>query len=267
MRSSPKSPFLTPEPFYQGSKLPLSVFSNHPLIQVSWIDYDGNRVARRSLAPGACYFERSFATHPWVIHCDDRIHCGQHEDLSKNDEEGGGGFRNRGDQHSQQRQEQSPPPQRAHDEQECCVVRLGDAMALARLTGSLIWNPTGRTLSIAKQAKISVPGMSVAAHADIGSNEMDGAGLNPGMKRLCMTGPRREAEEARARAGRAAVRKEKANILQEMKTWRAHPLSGVEATVGGVGDDGQIAEGALGRLGQGVPNLRVVMIGSSNWSE
>ncbi|CAN0370098.1 unnamed protein product, partial [Ectocarpus sp. 13 AM-2016] len=36
-------------------------------VQVSWIDYDGRRVPRRSLAPGACYFERSFATHPWVI--------------------------------------------------------------------------------------------------------------------------------------------------------------------------------------------------------
>lgn len=140
-------------------------------------------------------------------------------------------------------------------------------MAQARLTGSLIWNPTGRTLSIAKQAKVSVPGMSAAAHAAVGSSATDGAGLDPGMKRLCMTGSRREAEEARARAGRAAVRKEKVNILEEMKTWRTHPFSGVEGGVGGVGGSGQIEEGVAGGLGQGVPNLRVVMTGSSDWSE
>eukprot|EP00903_Cladosiphon_okamuranus_P010144 g9605.t1 len=99
--------------------------------------------------------------------------------------------------------------------------------------------------------------MSAAAHAAIGSSATDGAGLDPGMKRLCMAG-RRDEEEARARAGRAAVRKEKVNILQEMKTWRTHPLSG-----GGNGGDGQTVEGAVGGLGQGVPNLRIVMIGSS----
>lgn len=225
---------------------------------MSWIDYDGNRVPRRSLSPGACYFERSFATHPWVVH---------YEDVNKDEPKEGGVSQNGEHSSFLQQNQQSTPPQRAHDDQECCVVRLGDAMALARLTGSLIWNPTVRTLSIAKQAKVSVPGMSAAAHAAIESNATDGAGLNPGMKRLCMAGPRREDEEARARAGRAAVRKEKANILQEMKAWRTHPLSGVEGGVGGVGGDGRTTEGAETGLGQGVPNLRVVMIGSSDWRE
>lgn len=241
-----------------------SLYAPNPLlVQVSWIDYDGKRVPRRSLAPGACYFERSFATHPWVIHYDDSKNCSHNGDVNMEGQEEGGASRRRGGPHSPQRQEPSTPPQHAHGEQECCIVRLGDVMALARLTGSLIWNPTGRTLSIAKQAKVSVPGMSAAAHAAIGSSATEGAGLDPGMKRLCMAVPRREAEEARARAGRAAVRKEKAHILREMKTWRTHPLSGVE----GVGGDGQTAEGAVGGLGQGVPNLRVVMIGSSGWSE
>ena len=201
---------------------------------------------RRSLAPGACYFERSFATHPWVIRYSDPKANGKNTDLHN---------------------EKPTPTQRATDEQDCCVVRLGDAMALARLTGSLIWNPTGRTLSIAKQAKVSVPGMSAAANVAIGSSATDGDGLDPGMKRLCMAGPRREEEEARARAGRAAVRKEKANILQEMKNWRMHPLSEGGFGVRGNGGDGQTAEGTVGGLGQGVPNLRVVMIGSSEWSE
>lgn len=233
---------------------------------MSWINYDGKRVPRRSLAPGACYFERSFATHPWVIHYDDSVQYGNNKDVNEEENKEGSTFPSSRDPHSQQ-QEQTSPRQRAHREQECCVVRLGDTMALAQLTGSLIWNPTGRTLSIAKQAKVNVPGMSAAAHADIGSSATDGAGLDPGMKRLCMAGPRRDDEEARARAGRAVVRKEKANVLQEMKTWRTHPLSGLEAGVVGNGGDGQASGGAVGGLGQGVPNLRVVMIGSLDCSE
>lgn len=235
---------------------------------MSWIDYDGNRVPRRSLEPGACYFERTFATHPWVVHHDDRNQRG-HDDEDRNmseQNEGGVSFR-RGNPHSEQRQEKLSLPLQEHDEQECCVIRLGDAMALARLTGSLIWSPTGRTLSIAKQAKVSVPGMSAAAHEAVGSSATEGAGLDPSMKRFCMAGPRREAEEARAKASRAAVRKEKAKVLQEMKAWRTHPLSGAKAGAVGVGGDGQNSEGAVGGLGQGVPNLRVVMIGSSDWSE
>ena len=233
---------------------------------MSWINYDGRRVPRRSLVPGACYFERSFATHPWVIHFDDRTQSGHDKD-SENEETNDGGMSQSIEGLSSQQPEQNTPPQRAHNDQECCVVRLGDAMALARLTGSLIWNPTGRTLSIAKQAKVGVPGMSAAAHADIGSSATDGAGLDPGMKRLCMVGPQRGEEEARARTGRAAVRKEKVNILQEMKTWRTHPLNGGVAGMVGNSGDGQAPEDAVGGLGQGVPNLRVVMIGSSDCSE
>ncbi|CAM9748093.1 unnamed protein product [Ectocarpus sp. 12 AP-2014] len=238
--------------------------NNHEsaVMKVSWIDYDGRRVPRRSLAPGACYFERSFATHPWVIqHSDsnqydssDRsLHAGgQHEE--KCEPTGSGApvpFK-------------PPPPREAGDgdDAELCVVRLGDTMALAQFTGSLIWNPTGRTLSITKQARVGVPGMSAAARAAVGAGVEDGHGLDPGMKRLCMAGQRREAEEARARAARAVVREEKARVLEEMKAWRTHPLGGGE-----LGAGGGVAEGLGGKLGQGVPNLRFVMMGSSGWSE
>lgn len=226
-------------------------------VQVSWIDYDGRRVPRRSLAPGACYFERSFATHPWVIqHCDRKsLHAGGQQE-EKCELTGSG---------APAPLQPSPPREAGDDDDddaEFCVVRLGDAMALAQLTGSLIWNPTGRTLSITKQARVGVPGMSAAARAAVGAGVEDGGGLDPGMKRLCMAGQRREAEEARARAARAVVREEKARILEEMKAWRTHPLGG-----GGLGAGGGVAEGLGGKLGQGVPNLRVVMIGSSGWSE
>lgn len=137
-------------------------------------------------------------------------------------------------------------------------------MALARLTGSLVWNPTGRTLSVTRQAKVGVPGMSAAVCSEIGSAVTDGAGLDPGMKRLCMAAHQREAEEARARARRAIVRKEKARILQEMKTWRTHPTGAAGI---GMGGERNAAGAAVGGLGQGVPNLRVVMIGSSGWNE
>lgn len=137
-------------------------------------------------------------------------------------------------------------------------------MALARLTGSLIWNPAGRTLSITKQAKVGVPGMSAATHASVGSDATDGAGLDPRMKRLFMAGPRREDEETLARARRATIRKEKGRVLREMKAWRTHPLGGVGVDAVGVGSEGRAARG----MGEGVPNLRVVMIGSSaGWSE
>ncbi|CAB1103947.1 unnamed protein product [Ectocarpus sp. CCAP 1310/34] len=236
-----------------------------PLIQrwhvVSWIDYDGRRVPRRSLAPGACYFERSFATHPWVIQHSDSNQAGSND---RSLHAGG-----------QQEEKCEPtgsgapvplkpsPPREAGDDDdaELCVVRLGDTMAVAQFTGSLIWNPTGRTLSITKQARVGVPGMSAAARAAVGAGVEEGGGLDPGMKRLCMAGQRREAEEARARAARAVVREEKARVLEEIKAWRTHPLGG-----GGLGAGGGVAEGLGGKLGQGVPNLRVVMMGSG-WSE
>lgn len=243
-------------------------------IQVSWIDYDGKLVPRRSLVPGACYFERSFATHPWVIHHDDSNQRGHDKKISPLEEQqqhtSRSGARTDPSQQQRQRQHHHRHHQELHsldDENagECCLVRLGDAMALARLTGSLIWNPTGRTLSITKQAKVGVPGMSAATHASVGSDVTDGAGLDPGMKRLCMAGPRREDEEALARARRATVRKEKGKVLQEMKAWRTHPVGAVRGvgTAGGVGTEGDTAGG----LGQGVPNLRVVMIGSSGCHE
>lgn len=236
-------------------------------IQVSWIDYDGKRVPRRSLEPGACYFERSFATHPWFVQYDDRSQSG-HENDDQADQERGkgasrsGASRSRGAPQSKHRQRVLQ--QGANGGGEYCIVRLGDVMALARLTGSLVWNPTGRTLSVTRQAKVGVPGMSAAACAEIGSCVTDGAGLDPGMKRLCMAAHQREAEEARARARRAIVREEKTRILQEMKTWRTHPIRGAGDDVSG---ERSAAGAAVGGLGQGVPNLRVVMIGSSGWNE
>ncbi|CAN0475825.1 unnamed protein product, partial [Ectocarpus sp. 8 AP-2014] len=238
--------------------------NNHEsaVMKVSWIDYDGRRVPRRSLAPGACYFERSFATHPWVIqHSDSNQYGSSDRSLHAGGQQG---EKSESTGSGAPAPLQPSPPREAGDDDdaELCVVRLGDAMALAQFTGSLIWNPTGRTLSITKQAKVGVPGMSAAARAAVGAGVEDGGGLDPGMKRLCMAGQRREAEEARARASRAVVREEKARVLEEMKAWRTHPLGG-----GGLGAGGGVAEGLGGKLGQGVPNLRVVMMGSSGWSE
>ncbi|CAM9275422.1 unnamed protein product [Ectocarpus sp. 6 AP-2014] len=235
--------------------------NNHEsaVMKVSWIDYDGRRVPRRSLAPGACYFERSFATHPWMIEHSDSNHYG-----NRSLHAGGQQEEKRESTGSGAPAPLQPSPREAGDgdDAELCVVRLGDAMALAQFTGSLIWNPTGRTLSITKQARVGVPGMSAAARAAVGAGVEDGGGLDPGMKRLCMAGQRREAEEARARAARAVVREEKARVLEEMKAWRTHPLGGR-----GLGAGGGVAEGLGGKLGQGVPNLRVVMMGLSGWSE
>jgi len=45
-------------------------FCNHNTtgaIEVSWLDYDGQPVLRRSLPPGESYMERSFASHPWLV--------------------------------------------------------------------------------------------------------------------------------------------------------------------------------------------------------
>lgn len=236
------------------------------LLQVSWIDYDGELVPRRSLAPGAWYFERSFATHPWVIQYDNSDAGVNTESLHR------GRLLGEGDPEGRRRQHQNCALQEGAGSEydgDCCVVRLGDAMSHGRLTGSLIWNPAGRTLSITKQAKVGVPGMSAASNAAVGSYATDGAGLDPGRKRLCMVGPLREAEEARARAVRSSVRGEKIRILREMKTWRTHPpgVSAPEPGGGGGqrGDGGWgVAESVAGRLGQGEPHLRVVMVGSSS---
>lgn len=127
-------------------------------------------------------------------------------------------------------------------------------MAVARLTGSLIWNPSGKTLSVTKQAKVGVTGMSASALAAVGSGATEGAGVAPGKKKICVAGAEREAEATRAKAERASVRREKARILEEMRTWRRYPPGNV-----GVGGDCE----AAGGLGQGAPNLRVVMVGSS----
>lgn len=139
------------------------------------------------------------------------------------------------------------------EENNCCVVRLGDTMAIARLTGSLIWNPGRKTLSVTKQVKVEVPGMSASALAAVGIAAREGVGLDPGKKGMCFTGTEREAEATRAMAERASVRKQKTKILEEMRTWRMHTTGGAD-----VGDVG-VVEG----LGQGAPNLRVVMLGSS----
>ena len=45
-------------------------FCNHDTagaIEVSWLDYDGQPVLRRSLLPGESYMEKSFASHPWLV--------------------------------------------------------------------------------------------------------------------------------------------------------------------------------------------------------
>lgn len=202
------------------------------LEKVSWIDYDGKHIPRRSLAPGACYFERSFATHPWLVQ---RCHSAQ------------------GSPAGTCCQKTNAPPVKEGEEENCCIVRLGDAMAAARLTGSLIWNSDGRTLSITKQVKVGTAGVGANAITAAAAAPMEGGGVDPGKRRVCMAGADREAAAARASAGRANVREEKARVLEEMRIWRTHPTVGA-------GDGG-----AMGGVGKGAPNLRFVMIGSSGW--
>lgn len=87
------------------------------------------------------------------------------------------------------------------------------------------------------------------------------SGIAPGKKRLCMAGAERETEATRSAEERARVRNEKLRILNEMRAWRTHPP--VAGGAFGVGDSAA-GQGAIGGLGEGTPNLRVVMVGSSS---
>lgn len=135
-----------------------------------------------------------------------------------------------------------------------CVIRLGEAMATTRLTGSLLWNPNRRTFSLMKRAKVGSAGVSATRLARVGLESVEGAGLAPGKKGLCLAGAEREAEAARSAASRARVRAEKAKVLDEMRAWRTHPPLRNEIGV-------DVPEGGLG---VGAPNVRFVMLGTSN---
>lgn len=37
-------------------------------VEIHWMDYDGQAVFRKLLKPGESYMERTFATHPWLLH-------------------------------------------------------------------------------------------------------------------------------------------------------------------------------------------------------
>lgn len=219
---------------------------------MSWIDYDGRLVPRRALTPGACYFERSFASHPWVV---------QHIASQAETSDGAGGSNNNGSLESLDSEQEEPneqlipslPPKPAGDG-DCCVVRLGDVMAVTRLTGSLIWNPSTMTLSLMRQAKVGVAGPDSNGLAAVDGVGVQGTGVAPGTKRLCLAGGEREAEAARSAAERARIRREKARILEEMRAWRTHPPGGT-----GIGD-----ATPAGGLGKGAPNIRIVMIGCSS---
>lgn len=224
---------------------------------MSWIDYEGRCIPRRSLAPGACYFERSFATHPWLIETTGKSRSRLTDDVcSGNVRAEKMGCRDGGEKIGS-----SHAPNSILEEKSCCVIRVGAALAVARLTVSLIWNPEGKTVSLTKQVKYEAPGTSASVLAAASTAAAEGVGIDPGKKRLCLAGGETSAEIARAAAGRAAVREEKARILEEMRTCRTYPLDSVEVD-GCTTSDRRAAAG----LSQGAPNLRVTMIGSATWN-
>ena len=121
------------------------------MCQVSWIDYGGKRVLRRSLEPGACYFERSFATHPWIV----EYSCNNNNNNNNDQNDNNTSESNRetnglADEGESQDEATTASPSSAlrEDDGHCCVVRLGDSMAAAQFSGSLIWNPARKTLSV-----------------------------------------------------------------------------------------------------------------------
>lgn len=205
---------------------------------MSWIDYDGKRIPRRSLLPGECYFERSFATHPWFV---------QDIGRTNEDDSGDASLLMTGQQQSPQCFEQGA--------RNCCIFRLGNAMATARLTGSLIWNPARKTISFVKQTKLGVERKTSCGITGVEAASMEGGGVDPSKKRLCTAGADREAETGRAVAARATIRAEKARILEEIRSSRMYPPGGVEGKSG--------KHLAREGLGVGAPNLRFVMIGSN----
>lgn len=56
----------------QEDRVPVTLYfvnhSVHMQMEVSWVDYDGRVVPRKVLGPGDALLERSFATHPWIVH-------------------------------------------------------------------------------------------------------------------------------------------------------------------------------------------------------
>ncbi|CAM9593631.1 unnamed protein product [Laminaria digitata] len=221
-------------------------------MKVSWIDYGGKRVLRRSLEPGGCYFERSFATHPWVVEYNN---SNSNNTTTITTTTTNNNNNNTNTTNTTNNTTNTTTTNNNKDDGDCCVVRLGNAMAVEQFSGSLIWNPARKTLSVTKQARVGVSGMSSSAVAAVGAAAGDGAGLDPGKKRLCMAGASRESYLVRAVAERASVRAEKARILEEMRTWRTQP----PPSSSGTPHDRSAAWG----LGRGAPNLRVVMMGSS----
>lgn len=67
-------------------------------------------------------------------------------------------------------------PAAAVGDRDCCVVRLGDAMAVARMTGSVLWSPSNMTLSLIRQAKVGIAGPSICRLSDAGKTAMERAG-------------------------------------------------------------------------------------------
>ena len=78
---------------------------------------------------------------------------------------------------------------------------------------------------------------------------------------MCTTGTERETEATRTAEERARIREEKIRILDEMRAWRMYPpeASGI-GRLGGV----TLRERRTGGLGEGAPNLRVIMVGSAS---
>lgn len=49
-------------------------------------------------------------------------------------------------------------------------------MAVARVTGSLLWNPSNMTLSFIRQAKVGVAGPSIHGLSEVGKAAAEGEG-------------------------------------------------------------------------------------------
>lgn len=202
---------------------------------------------RRDLSPGACYSERTFASHPWILTHIASVNKGTDEDVGNDSARG---CSTSAASSRIAAAQQMTPLAEAEFDQDLCVVRVGDEMVVSRLSETLIWNPAAKSLSLMRQAKVGLPSASpenvtcLALHGE-------GAGIAPGKRRLCMVGTEREDERCRRAAQRARIRRAKVEILQHMASWRMHPPDGIDLGT----------RSSRAGIGQGVPHVRFVMVG------
>lgn len=113
--------------------------TTHMVMEVCWVDYEGQPVPRKRLQPGDVHLERSWSTHPWLLTAvepppfDPEYHHTPEE----------------ADRHAPEPQEQDM----------ALVVRLGDVAARDELRRySLLWQPRERALSLMPAARATAAG-------------------------------------------------------------------------------------------------------------